>query len=1188
MDFNLTCAFAYRRNAAAILICAIALAMAAPGQSTHDSRRRSLGELPAFEPPASMSAVTEMSAALRERVDAARELLREGNVIEALERAESALNLPNGDCYDVLYLIAYCKARLGRSGEARVVSERAAALKPGAADVHFLLGLLYEEQARRALSATAAPATQPAAQRDETWERAVKHYRTATLAADREVENPRVTASWYRLAECLTYMGDWPAAVEAYARFDEAVFEDSIEHRNAPEVSVTLEENPLGALEKRVSLLERLDRADDAAKVTRAAVEQWPDDAFVRRLHVRTLLHAKRAKDAFAFARKLLETEDENTGETRAALHDGPLSLAIEAARAAGELERWVSEVANDASDGIQSATALQLARRLATVGAHTDAIRLYRAVAKARPDDADVAWGLASSLRASGGVREALSSLIDFTRRCANSANAQSEDVLGESRLSEWIVSFSAAREALALIEEEAKNPSADFATFYVLGITAAAAEQYDLADRLLAAGIQKRPEFLALRLAAARTALAAYDWTRAKQLAGEALRVEPSSASAHLLHAQALAGLDEIDAADAAFKQALQLASSRASGAAVESNASRQAAATALQFSKFQSLLADREEHSRDWQVKTQRYYQQALSFDPSNPEAMEGLVESYISTGKTEIAKSQLARAERADLPEDVLRRLRTGLRFSTSPGSDEHLSELDRQWQDHPADFLTGIKFLTVLFGRERYDEAAKVLEQIRLIRPLDDSVLGWTARLAARQLDYSKAIAGIQSLQKRYPNRPSVILPLVESYLADFRVEEARAQLQRALELPWDKSLHQRVRGLLLGSLDVFGDYEAGLELIARWRAESPTDAMLRDQWIQMLVHAGRGKEAVQEATEYLDQLPNDPQRRYWFMSVCRLAKAYRTAEQRMQTWLEGTKPDFTTAGEIIDLMIADDRGAEAYEMVKELRPANLDQDAQRREWMGKCDLAAGRVDDGIAELEALLDTAIGRRSGELRIRVQAAVAEALAKAGRFDEALARLDKELTSIPTSEVQARLAIQQQRLAVLHESGKSDQYIELLEQMREAYPSLALLNNNLGYTLVDENRDVERAIKLIQRAVAEEPLSAVYLDSLGWAYYKTGDFAAARKFLSRAARLREGLDGVIFDHLGDACYRLGDRNAARESWVKAGELADAPESAMSDGERAKLHAGLRQKLAALEQNQPAPVAKLPTEKP
>ena len=73
------------------------------------------------------------------------------------------------------------------------------------------------------------------------------------------------------------------------------------------------------------------------------------------------------------------------------------------------------------------------------------------------------------------------------------------------------------------------------------------------------------------------------------------------------------------------------------------------------------------------------------------------------------------------------------------------------------------------------------------------------------------------------------------------------------------------------------------------------------------------------------------------------------------------------------------------------------------------------------------------------------------------------------------------------------------------------------------------------------MIREAVSDEPLRAAYLDSLGWAYYKTGDLERACEYLRRAARLREGQDGVIFDHLGDAVFRTGDRDAARRTGRK-----------------------------------------------
>lgn len=1149
-------------------------------------QRRTLAEVqgvpaPAGEPREPVA----VSAAVRERIDAAAELLADGNVVEALNRAESALNLPDGECFDVLRLIAECKARLGRTGEARVVAERAAAMRHGSADVHFLLGLLYEEQARR----TQAAATDPSfstRRRDENWNLAVLHYRTATLAADRELSNARVTAAWYRLAECLNQLGDWPAAAEAYTRFDETVFEDAVEHRGAPEVASILAENPLGALEKRILLFEQLERPDDAVKVSRAAVEQWPDDGFVRRLHVRNLLRAGRAKEAFAFVRDVLERM--NTGDQAAAGRpDGPLTLAIEAARAAGELERWVTEVANDAADGIQVPLALEIARRLAASGEHRDAIRIYRTIGRTHPEDPDVAWGLAASLRSDGGLRDAIAALIDFVRRSGGEAAAVDE-LFGGARLNDWMVSYDAARDALEMIETAARDSAADFATFYVLGITAAAAEQHELADRLLAAGIARRPDYLPLRLAAARAALARYDWENAKRLAAEALQIDATSASALYLKAEAHAGLDEIDPADAAFRQALQNATARTGEAGERRGAAALASTIALSYARFQSQLADRRDYARDWQVKAQRYFQQAITLDRRNAAAVEGLVDSYLSAEKLEIARAQLSRAEQSDIPEDVLRRMRTALRFAATRGSDEHIAELDRQWREFPTDHLTGLRLVTLLFARERYEESERVMAAVRALRPHEDGVLGWSAQLAARRLAFDEAAKYIELLRRRYPNRPSVLLPLVETYLAEFRIEEAREELRRMLTLAWDETLQKRVRGLLVGSMDIFGEYDQALELLEGWQNDFPTDETYRNRWYELMILAGRAAEAMEAATKYLEQAPNDPMRRQWFISVCIRAKAFRAAEERIREWATANRMDFAMAEVILDLLIRDGRADEAYDLVKGLRPESMDQDVQRREWLGKCDLAAGRLDDGIAEYDALLESMQGKRDTALRLRVQLDIGAALSKAGRHEDAIARLDKELSALPINEVGARLAYQQQKLAVLHDAGKTEEYLRLLEQMREQLPGQAMLNNNLGYLLVDENRDIDRGLRLIQRAVADEPLSAVYLDSLGWAYYKKGDFAAAHKYLSRASRLREGRDGVIFDHLGDAAYRLGDKAAAREAWHKALEIADGSESNISEAERAKLHASIRAKLAALDRGQPIPVASIPTETP
>jgi tetratricopeptide (TPR) repeat protein len=76
-----------------------------------------------------------------------------------------------------------------------------------------------------------------------------------------------------------------------------------------------------------------------------------------------------------------------------------------------------------------------------------------------------------------------------------------------------------------------------------------------------------------------------------------------------------------------------------------------------------------------------------------------------------------------------------------------------------------------------------------------------------------------------------------------------------------------------------------------------------------------------------------------------------------------------------------------------------------------------------------------------------------------------------------------------------------------IELYEKTLEIDSDNATALNSMGYILADTGKDVMRALRLCRRAVDSKPQSAAYLDSLGWAYYKSGELLEARTWLRRA---------------------------------------------------------------------------------
>jgi len=115
---------------------------------------------------------------------------------------------------------------------------------------------------------------------------------------------------------------------------------------------------------------------------------------------------------------------------------------------------------------------------------------------------------------------------------------------------------------------------------------------------------------------------------------------------------------------------------------------------------------------------------------------------------------------------------------------------------------------------------------------------------------------------------------------------------------------------------------------------------------------------------------------------------------------------------------------------------------------------------------------------------------------------------------------------------------------------------------LLNYLGYAWIDRGQRLAEAMDMVKRAVAANPRSGAMVDSLGWAYYRIGDFRRAVEKLEEAVLLSPA-DPEINSHLGDAYWRVGREIEARFQWSRALTL-DPPPEIKADAE-AKLKAGL-----------------------
>lgn len=110
--------------------------------------------------------------------------------------------------------------------------------------------------------------------------------------------------------------------------------------------------------------------------------------------------------------------------------------------------------------------------------------------------------------------------------------------------------------------------------------------------------------------------------------------------------------------------------------------------------------------------------------------------------------------------------------------------------------------------------------------------------------------------------------------------------------------------------------------------------------------------------------------------------------------------------------------------------------------------------------------------------------------------------------------------------------------------LKRALELKPEQPHVLNYLGYSWIDQGINLDEGMKMIRRAVEQRPDDGYIVDSLGWAYYRIGNYEEATKHLERAIDLRPE-DPTINDHLGDAYWKVGRKLEARFQWSHARDL-------------------------------------------
>ena len=153
--------------------------------------------------------------------------------------------------------------------------------------------------------------------------------------------------------------------------------------------------------------------------------------------------------------------------------------------------------------------------------------------------------------------------------------------------------------------------------------------------------------------------------------------------------------------------------------------------------------------------------------------------------------------------------------------------------------------------------------------------------------------------------------------------------------------------------------------------------------------------------------------------------------------------------------------------------------------------------------------------------------------------GKKQEAIQKYEASLQANP------RNAAAYLSLGLLYEKDRQfDNAMQVYERALTADPNFWFAANNLAFLLSefsDQKADLDRALELSQKALKQRPGDPAILDTIGWVYYRLGDFSKAQGLIEQA--LAGAPDSAILNyHMGMALYKTDQIEEAREKLEKA----------------------------------------------
>ncbi len=329
---------------------------------------------------------------------------------------------------------------------------------------------------------------------------------------------------------------------------------------------------------------------------------------------------------------------------------------------------------------------------------------------------------------------------------------------------------------------------------------------------------------------------------------------------------------------------------------------------------------------------------------------------------------------------------------------------------------------------------------------------------------------------------------------VQVYLGNY--EEASGYYRYVIDRNWDNA---QMLSMILPAIFDINDLELASSVAKRIAELYPDDYLSQRRYAILLFTEQEYDKADSVFSYILSAVDNDPVASYYRGRIAHQAEDYSRAEEFY-----------------IEAVAHADTMSEAWLNLAFVR---------------------GLMDNHESAM-ATFDTTLAKVPGD-SIRILFFTGSYLSTEQKFEEAVDYYERVLNSDQEQfDVRFNLAAAYERTGRFNDAEAL--FLELLEEDDEN----PVVLNYLGYMYADMGIKLNKAEKLIKKALEKDPDNGAYLDSYAWVLYKKGKYEEALEY-QRKALEADTEDAVLYEHMGDIYYALNQPAQAYTHWEKALEL-------------------------------------------